>query len=339
MTGRSWNRGNGRQEQPKGQCQLLLPLGQTAAWCLSAQPASSSPARGQRHSASHRNQILPRDKILSPLFCGEKTTSAPGQTTESLSEGISGQGVRATSRSWNEEPAGVLAPGVLSPPGLGIPPRTRTIFISTQHSPKDYSSSPRTQHLLQIPPTPDQNHLPTAQHSPGDHSICSRTSPSLQNHSTPLQGPQHPMKDQHRSGVTEASQPHQHPTSHRGSQTYPRIIQGESAALEWANSGGAAGTWPQNLGRQDARGHGQAGICAWAQGGEQAARGGLWWWGCGNAASGSQQDLLGYTLNPPHKRGLFVRTGCWWLSHTCLASRAWRIKDNWFSPDRKYQEC
>lgn len=60
---------------------------------------------------------------------------------------------------------------------------------------------------------------------------------------------------------------------------------------------------------------------------------------CGNAASGSQRDLLGYTLNPPHKRGLFVRTGCWWLSHTCLASRAWRIKDNWFSPDRKYQEC
>lgn len=160
MTGRSWNRGNGRQEQPKGQCQLLLPVGQTAAWCLSAQPASSSPARGQRHSASHRNQILPRDKILSPLFCGEKTTSAPGQTTESLSEGISGQGLRATSRSWNEEPAGVLAPGVLSPPGLGIPPRTRTIFISTQHSPKDYSSSPGTQHLPHIPPTPDQNHLP-----------------------------------------------------------------------------------------------------------------------------------------------------------------------------------
>lgn len=60
---------------------------------------------------------------------------------------------------------------------------------------------------------------------------------------------------------------------------------------------------------------------------------------CGNAASGNQQDLVGYTLNPPHKRGLFVRTGCWWLSHTCLASRAWRIKDNWFSPDRKYQEC
>lgn len=60
---------------------------------------------------------------------------------------------------------------------------------------------------------------------------------------------------------------------------------------------------------------------------------------CGNAAAGNQRDLLGYTLNPPHKRGLFVGTGCRWLSHTCLASRAWRIKDNWFSPDRKYQEC
>lgn len=60
---------------------------------------------------------------------------------------------------------------------------------------------------------------------------------------------------------------------------------------------------------------------------------------CGNAASGNQRDLLGYMLNPPHKRGLFVGTGCRWLSHTCLASRAWRIKDNWFSPDRKYQEC
>lgn len=60
---------------------------------------------------------------------------------------------------------------------------------------------------------------------------------------------------------------------------------------------------------------------------------------CGNAAAGNQRDLLGYTLNPPHKRGLFVRRGCRWLSHTCLASRAWRIKDNWFRPDRKYQEC
>lgn len=72
---------------------------------------------------------------------------------------------------------------------------------------------------------------------------------------------------------------------------------------------------------------------------------GKWWGGkeggrvCGNAASGNQRDLLGYTLNPPHKRGLFVGTRCQWLSHTCLASRAWRIKDNWFSPDRKYQEC
>lgn len=137
-------------------------VGQTAAWCLSAPPASPSPAWGQRLSASHRNQILPRDKILSPLFCGEKTTSAPGQTTESLSKGISGQGLEATSRSWNEEPAGVLAPGVLSPPGLSIPSRTRTRSTSPQHFPKDYSSSPRTQHLPHTPPspTPDQNHLP-----------------------------------------------------------------------------------------------------------------------------------------------------------------------------------
>lgn len=64
-----------------------------------------------------------------------------------------------------------------------------------------------------------------------------------------------------------------------------------------------------------------------------------WGMACGNGASGNQRDLLGYTLNPPHKRGLFVGTGCRWLSHTCLASRAWRIKDNWFSPDRKHQEC
>lgn len=38
MTGRAWNRGYGKQEQPEGQCQLLLPVGQTAAWCLSAPP-------------------------------------------------------------------------------------------------------------------------------------------------------------------------------------------------------------------------------------------------------------------------------------------------------------
>lgn len=110
--------------------------------------------------------------------------------------------------------------------------------------------------------------------------------------------------------------------------------------LEWSDSGGAAGSHPQNLGRRDAHGPGQAGIGARAQGLGARGKGGAVVGGvCGNAASGNQQDLLGYTLNPPHKRGLFVRTGCWWLSHTCLASRAWRIKDNWFSPDRKYQEC
>lgn len=94
-------------------------------------------------------------------------------------------------------------------------------------------------------------------------------------------------------------------------------------------------------------GLGQAG-CPWAWPGRGAMSGPggrQVEWGkkggrvCGNAVSGNQQDLLGYMLNPPHKRGLFVGTGCQWLSHTCLASRAWRIKDNWFSPDRKYQEC
>lgn len=137
------------------------------------------------------------------MFCGEKTTSAPGQTTKSLSEGISGRGLGATSRSWNEEPAGVLAPGVLSPSGLSIPPRTRTISTRTQHSPKDYCSSPKTQHLPHTTPPPSQTRatFPRAQHSPGDHSISSRTTASLQNHSTPHQGPQHPVKDQQRSGV------------------------------------------------------------------------------------------------------------------------------------------
>lgn len=96
-----------------------------------------------------------------------------------------------------------LAPGVLSPPGLSIPPRTRTIFISTQHSPKDYSSSPRTQHLPHKIPSQPQTRttFPRAQHSPWDHGIRSRISASLQTHSTPCQLPHHPMKDQQHSGV------------------------------------------------------------------------------------------------------------------------------------------
>lgn len=124
-------------------------------------PASSSLARGQRLSASHRNQILPRDKILSPLFCGEKTTSAPGQTTGSLSKGISGQGLGATSRSWNEEPAGVLAPGVL-PQGSAFLPGPEPYPSPLSIPPSTIASSPRTQNLPHRPPspTPDQNHLP-----------------------------------------------------------------------------------------------------------------------------------------------------------------------------------
>lgn len=210
---------------------------------------------------------------------------------------------------------------------LSIPPRT-------------IAAPPGLSIFPTYPPPQTRTTFPTAQHSPGDHSICSRTSPSLQNHSTPLQGPQHPMKDQHHSGVTvKLLSPTNTPHPIGAHRHIPELFKGNLQPWSGQILEGQQVHGPRTWADRMPEGMARQGSVPGPRDGEQAARGGLWWWGCGNAASGSQQDLLGYTLNPPHKRGLFVRTGCWWLSHTCLASRAWRIKDNWFSPDRKYQEC
>ena len=125
---RTWhtahNMGYGRQEQAEGQCQV----GEAGAWCLSAPLASSLPARGQRLSASHKSQILPGDKILSPLFWGEKTTAAPGRPHNRV---VKRRHLRA--RGWKPHPgAGMRNQPVSWPLGCCLSPRI-------QHPPQDQS--------------------------------------------------------------------------------------------------------------------------------------------------------------------------------------------------------